>query len=183
MTGSTIDSWAAIVRAVAGSKLAIKSRSLGDESTRAVMRDAFAARGIDPSRLILPGGGDLGNYFSFFAEIDISLDTFPFAGGTTTCHTLWMGVPVVTRVGATSVSRVAASVLTNVGLADLIAQTPEELVAISGELAANTDRLRQLRRDLRAMMKSSPLCDAAAFVRDLESAYCQMWREYCHADA
>ena len=179
VTATTLDCWCAVLRAIPDAKLALKSRSMADEPTRAVMRDAFAARGVDPSRLILEPAGELSNYLDFFSSIDICLDTFPFTGGTTTCHTLWMGVPVVTRVGATSVSRVAASVLTNVGLADLIARTPEEFVEITGALAANTDRLRQLRRDLRTMMRSSPLCDGPAFVRDLEGGYREMWRQWC----
>ncbi|MEO6436950.1 MAG: tetratricopeptide repeat protein [Tepidisphaeraceae bacterium] len=179
ITATAMDAWAEVLRQIAGSRLALKARGLSDESTRRRFFEAFSARGIEPSRLTLEGAGDLANYLRFFAGLDICLDTFPFAGGTTTCHTLYMGVPVVTRVGATSVSRVGASVLTNVGLSDLITQTPETFVATAVALADDVVRLRELRRNLRERMRASPLCDAPGFVRDLEAAYRQMWQTWC----
>jgi predicted O-linked N-acetylglucosamine transferase (SPINDLY family) len=92
-----------------------------------------------------------------------------------------MGVPVVTRIGATSVSRVGASVLSNVGLADLVADSPQQFVARAAALAADREQLTALRRTQRPTMLASPLCDAPAFVRDLEAAYRQMWAAACAA--
>lgn len=178
VTPKTIEMWSAALREVPNSRLSLKATSLADASTRQILLDAFAARGVANERIHLEASGNLREYLNFFNTIDICLDTFPFTGGTTTCHTLWMGVPVVTLIGETSVSRVGASVLTNVGLADLIADSPQRFIEIATKLAAGAERLRSLRQNLRGMMTSSPLCDGQAFARDLEAAYRQMWREW-----
>jgi predicted O-linked N-acetylglucosamine transferase (SPINDLY family) len=178
VTPQVLDMWSAVLRAVPNSHLSVKATSLADAPTQQLLRDAFSARGIAAERIHLEPSGNLQQYLGFFNTIDVCLDTFPFTGGTTTCHTLWMGVPVVTLIGETSVSRVGASVLTNVGLADLIADSPERFVEIATRLAADRERLRTLRRELRQMMKTSPLCDGPAFVRDLEAAYRAMWHAW-----
>jgi predicted O-linked N-acetylglucosamine transferase (SPINDLY family) len=180
VTPTTLELWAQVLRAAPEARFALLARNLGDSSTRDRIAGEFSRRGIDAQRVEFDGGGSLGHYLSFFSRIDVCLDTHPFAGGTTTCHTLWMGVPVVTRTGRTSASRVGASVLTSVGLADLIAGGAEEFVAVATGLAGERDRLAHLRAHLRAMMLASALCDAAAFVRDLESAYRTMWRAWCN---
>jgi predicted O-linked N-acetylglucosamine transferase (SPINDLY family) len=179
VTPRVIEVWSAVLRAVPTSRLSLKARSLGDESTRKLVAESFAQHGVAPERLTMEPGGDLLNYFGFFDTVDICLDTFPFAGGTTTCHTLWMGVPVVTLTERTSVSRVAASVLTSIGLKNLVAQTPEQFVHVASQLAFDADRRRELRKNLRPLMRTSPLCDGPAFARDLENAYREMWRTWC----
>jgi protein O-GlcNAc transferase len=181
VTPQVIELWAKVLLSVPGSRLALKARSFTDQSTRHLFAGAFARHGVGRERLSFEGGGDLRDYLNFFATVDICLDTFPFAGGTTTCHTLWMGVPVVTLVGRTSVSRVGASVLTNVGLAELIAASPEEFVSIARSLAGDAPRLRDWRTRLRSLMRSSPLCDPQGFARDLELAYRSMWAQWCAA--
>lgn len=181
VTATTLDCWAKVVTQTPGARLAIKASSFTDEATRARMFDELTRRGVAPERVSLVAGGDMANYLAFFEQIDICLDTFPFAGGTTTCHTLHMGVPVVTRVGQTSVSRVGASVLTNVGLSDLVADSSDSFLRIATALAGDRDRLRSLRGELRRMMAESPLRDAKGFIRDLESAYRQMWNAWVMA--
>jgi predicted O-linked N-acetylglucosamine transferase (SPINDLY family) len=90
-----------------------------------------------------------------------------------------MGVPVVTLVGNTPLSRAGLCQLSNLGLTDLIAQTPEQFVKIAVELAKDLPRLSQLRASLRQRMMQSPLMDAPRFARNMEAAYRQMWRTYC----
>jgi predicted O-linked N-acetylglucosamine transferase (SPINDLY family) len=90
-----------------------------------------------------------------------------------------MGVPVVTRTGNTSVSRVGSSLLHNVGLEDLVADTSERFVEIAAELAGDVPRLAELRRSLRNRMKQSPIMDEPRFVANLESAYRELWRAWC----
>jgi predicted O-linked N-acetylglucosamine transferase (SPINDLY family) len=92
-----------------------------------------------------------------------------------------MGVPVVSLVGRTAVGRGGASILTNVGLPELIAQTPQQYVQIATDLAMDLPRLAELRRTLRARMQASPLMDAPRFARNIEAAYRQMWRNWCAA--
>ena len=121
----------------------------------------------------------MSDYFALYRQIDIGLDPFPCNGGTTTCDALWMGVPVVTLAGRTAVGRGGVSVLRNVGLPELIAETPEQYVQIAAALAGDLPRLAELRRTLRERMRASPLMDAPRFARNVEAAYRQMWRKWC----
>ncbi|OYX29287.1 MAG: hypothetical protein B7Y99_13420 [Caulobacterales bacterium 32-69-10] len=99
-------------------------------------------------------------------NIDICLDTFPLTGGTTTCESLWMGVPVISLMGDALFERLSYSVLVNAGAADLVVQTVPEYEAAAVALAADPQRRRDLRQDLRAKIKASPLGDPRAFAHD-----------------
>jgi predicted O-linked N-acetylglucosamine transferase (SPINDLY family) len=90
-----------------------------------------------------------------------------------------MGVPVVTLAGSAHVSRVGVSLLSNVGLAELVADSQEKYVQLAGELAHDLSRLSNLRSTLRRRMEQSPLMDAPRFARNVESAYRQMWQRWC----
>jgi len=88
----------------------------------------------------------------------------------------------VSLVGRTAVGRGGASILSNVGVAELVARTPQQYVQIAAELAGDLPRLAELRRTLRARMQASPLMDAPRFARNIEAAYRQMWRNWCQQD-
>jgi predicted O-linked N-acetylglucosamine transferase (SPINDLY family) len=91
---------------------------------------------------------------------------------------LWMGVPVVALAGDRRASRVGASLLTRAGLADLVAETPDDYVRIAANLAADRERLAALRGGLRAQLGKTTLIDAKRFTRSVEDAYRTMWRRY-----
>jgi protein O-GlcNAc transferase len=114
-----------------------------------------------------------------YRGIDILLDTFPYNGHTTSFDALWMGVPVVSLAGSTAVSRGGLSILSNIGLPDLVASTPEQYVRIAAALAHDLPRLTNLRSTLRERMERSPLMDAPRFACNVESAYREMWRKWC----
>jgi len=167
--------WAELLRRLPHARLILKSYGLASESARRGLRDLIQERGIDAGRLELLGSDrSPAEHLAKYGEIDIALDVFPYNGTTTTCEALWMGVPVVTLAGSTHVSRVSASILSSVGLAELVAQTPEQYLDIARRLAGDVDRRRALRTGMRARMLSSPLLDAPRFVRGLESAYREM---------
>src|SRR5262249_28872176 len=96
-----------------------------------------------------------------------------------TCHSLWMGVPVVTLAGTTAMSRGGASVLGAVGLPELVAGSADDYFAIASGLARDPARLADLRRGLRERVARSPLVDTACFTRDLEGEYRRVWRAWC----
>jgi predicted O-linked N-acetylglucosamine transferase (SPINDLY family) len=126
----------------------------------------------------LPGAAA---HLAAYQRVDIALDPFPYNGTTTTCEALWMGVPVLTLRGDRHAGRVGASLLSQIGLMDLIAGSAKEYVEIALALANDPSRMADLRRSLRPRMAASPLCDAPAFARKIEAAYHTMWRHWCEA--
>ena len=141
----------------------------------------FAAHGIAPERIEFEPRLPAPEYQALRSRVDIALDAYPMNGGTTTCETLWMGVPLVTLSGDRFVSRAGASLLATVGLAQCIALDEDGYLAIASGLAADLPRLGQLRASLRQDMRKSPLMDGARFTRNLEALYRQLWREWCNA--
>jgi predicted O-linked N-acetylglucosamine transferase (SPINDLY family) len=120
-------------------------------------------------------------HLALYHRVDIALDPFPYNGTTTTCEALWMGVPVVTLRGDRHAGRVGASLLSQIGLTDLIANSVEEYVEIALALAGNPGRLDDLRGALRPRIAASPLCDRRAFARKMEGAFRTMWEAWCEA--
>jgi protein O-GlcNAc transferase len=114
-----------------------------------------------------------------YGEIDIALDTFPYNGTTTTCEALWMGVPVVTLTGERHAGRVGASILSRVGLSDLVAVSPDAYLRATESLARDMGRLSLIRNTLRQTMISSSLCNGAGFAASIENAYRLFWQKWC----
>ncbi|MBK9132690.1 MAG: tetratricopeptide repeat protein [Gammaproteobacteria bacterium] len=168
--------WAKILHAVPGSRLFMTSMPEG--SARATFQDRFAAHGIDPARVHFFGRLPNPQYWEVLAQIDLALDPFPYNGTTTTCETLWSGIPVVTRAGADSVARSGYALLGMLGLGELIANDADEYVRIAVELANDPERLAALRAGLRPRLAASPLRDEPGLTRDLEAAYRAMWRRW-----
>ena len=116
-------------------------------------------------------------------RIDIALDPFPFSGTTTTCQSLWMGVPVITLAGRVHASRVTTGMLTSIGLTELVAGSEDEYVNIATRLAANIGKMAELRGGLRQRMLNSPLTDSGRFTLNLENAYRTVWKDWCGRQA
>jgi predicted O-linked N-acetylglucosamine transferase (SPINDLY family) len=114
-----------------------------------------------------------------YSDIDISLDTFPYNGVTTSCESLWMGVPFVTLAGRTPSSRMGVSIATNLGHPEWIAHSRDEYVDKAATLASDTQHLNQMRLALRQALTDSPLMDTRTFARTLEAAYRGVWRDWC----
>lgn len=169
--------WCEILARVPTARLVIVGLPPGEIRDR-LLHD-FVAGGIDAARLSLVPRVGLDEYFRWFNAVDIALDTTPYSGGTTTCDTLWMGVPALTVPGARSVSRSAASILTEVGLTSWIAQSPDDYVRLAVRYASDVPLLAELRRSLRQRIEQSPIMDEAAFARDLERAYRSLWQAWC----
>jgi predicted O-linked N-acetylglucosamine transferase (SPINDLY family) len=170
--------WARVLARVEGSQLLLLA---SPGSHRQQTLDSFARDGIDPVRIqFIPMQSHQG-YLKLYHRIDIGLDSFPYNGHTTSLDSFWMGVPVVTLMGQTAVSRAGWCQLSNLGLTELAGRTPDEFVGIAVELAGNLSKLKQLRETLRQRMEQSPLMDAPMFTRSIESAYRQMWKTWCAA--
>ncbi len=169
--------WAQVLNTIPNAKLLVKSRSLNDPNTRQRFKQELAQFDIDSGRLILANyATSTAAHLSHYHQIDIGLDSYPYNGATTTCEALWMGVPVVTLVGEKPAARMGLSILSALGLTELIAHTSTEYVDICVKLAHDTAYLQQLRANLRTQMQNSPLMDAVTFTNHLEAAYQQMWQ-------
>jgi predicted O-linked N-acetylglucosamine transferase (SPINDLY family) len=176
VTGATLDAWGQLMQRVPGSRLVIHARP---GSHRDRVRDFFTSQNIAPDRLTFADKLPLRDYLRLYEAIDVALDSFPYGGGTTTCDALWMGVPVVSLAGQTAVSRGGLSILSNLGLPELVAADVEGYIEIASGLARDLSRLADLRGTLRNRMLRSPLMDAPRFARNIETAYRRMWHRWC----
>ena len=171
-----LELWARVLRAVEGSRLLLHAQP-GSHRQRTL--GFLAQQGIAAERVEFTSIKPLTEYMALYHGLDIGLDTFPYNGHTTSLDSFWMGVPIITLVGRTVVGRAGVSQLTNLGLPELIARTPEQFVSIVVSLAGDWGHLAELRASLRERMRQSPLMDAPLFATDVENAYRMMWRRWC----
>jgi protein O-GlcNAc transferase len=168
--------WARVLGKVKDSRLVISSRA-GSQRQRTLK--ALEREGVAESRVEFVDFRPRREYLELYRQLDIVLDTFPYNGGVTTCDALWMGAPVVSLAGEMPVSRAGLSLLTNLGLPELVAHSEEEYVHIAERLAGNLTRLTEIRAILRDRMKTSAIMDAPRFTQQVEQAYREMWRAWC----
>jgi hypothetical protein len=165
-----LSAWRSILVLVPSSRLIVRGITFEDPEARERIRTRLEKAGLDLNciDLLPPTRPEL--FASAFADVDIILDTFPFNGGTTSCHALWNGVPVVTLAGEILLSRMGASMLSALGLPHLVARSFSEYVEIAGSLAMDSHQLDELRGSLRARMRDSALGNGKKFASHFESA-------------
>jgi len=174
--------WSQILNRLPGSKLLLKTRALGSEEARKRLLDQFVEQGVDIARLdVRSWTKSRREHLEMYNEVDIGLDTYPYHGTTTTCESMWMGVPVVTRLGNMHVSRVGSSLLSSVGIGELATPDWEKYVDVAVELAQDPTRLSDMRGGLREKMSTSPLMDAIGHARSVEAAFREAWRRWCRS--
>jgi predicted O-linked N-acetylglucosamine transferase (SPINDLY family) len=167
-TAEMFGAWLRVLQAVPGSVLWL----LADNDTaRANMLAAAAAQGVAPERLVFAPRVSPAEYLARFALADLMLDTFPFNAGTTASDALWMGTPMVTRSGRTYISRMAGSLLTAVGLPDLVTDNLADYERLAITLGRQPARVASYKRYLAEHGRTSPLFDVPQIVRDIESEF------------
>lgn len=180
ITPGVISVWARILKAIPDSRLIIKTDALSEAIRRQSLQTSFLSHAELTGRLILLGRSPSSReHFEHYSNIDIALDPFPYNGTTTTCDALWMGVPVITLMGNSHVSRVGFSQLSNLALPQFIADTSDEYISIAVRWSNDLLSLERLREELRTRMKNSPLMDAARLTRNLEDVFMEKWRAWC----
>ena len=175
ITEQVIDAWCSILNSSPGSRLLIRNAALGKQSSKKFLRSQFTDRGIAEERISLEGPAPHFEFLETYNRIDIALDAFPYNGGTTTIEALWQGVPVITFRGDRWVSRTSATLLLAGGLDELLAKDLSGYLHIARQLAADPQKLKRMRQNMRNQLQKSKACDTVAFARSMENLYRQIW--------
>jgi protein O-GlcNAc transferase len=168
ITPRAIAAWAQILRESPRSLLVLRGSALKSEGARRYIAEAF---GPLAERVRLYGPANHYEFLETYNQIDIALDTFPYNGGTTTTEAIWQGVPVVSFWGDRWVSRTSASILRAGNLGRFVNRDLDGYIAQAIALANSPDELLGLRRNMRAGLRASPVCDGETFARNMERIY------------
>ena len=171
--------WSMVLKNVENSKMVIKLWQKEDSLLENIYFEEFEKCGISRDRIEIKNYQHRENHLQVCSNIDIALDTFPYNGTTTTCESLWMGVPVISLVGNHHESRVGFSLLKAMNMEVFAASSPDEYVDCAVSLAENPDTLEIMRMGLRDRMRKSAICDVHGFAEDLDELFRHMWYRWC----
>jgi predicted O-linked N-acetylglucosamine transferase (SPINDLY family) len=171
--------WSKLLHIVEGSKIVVKHLALDEAFLRDALIARFVAQGVPQDRVICMGSTERSDHLRAFETIDISLDPFPQNGGISTWESLYMGVPVVAKLGKGAGSRGAGAILKANGLDDWVADDNEGYITIAQKYASMPSHLERLRADLPARIAHSPAGKVAIYTQKVEEAYRQFWRDFC----
>jgi predicted O-linked N-acetylglucosamine transferase (SPINDLY family) len=176
MTDEVVATRAKILRAVPASKLLLKDKQLENKSICDRVIARFSAYGISADRLILEGRETREKYLACYNRVDVALSPFPYGGGTTSVEGLWMGVPVITKMGNYFLSHLGESIAHNSGLSDWVATDKGDYIAKAIKFSSDLEALDTLRKGLRERLLQTPLFDAKTFAYHFEQAVWEMRR-------
>ncbi len=183
-TPVVLETFAELLKAVPHAQLVLKNAAFVDPKVREQVASSLTSHGIDAARFTLfEPTQDHASHLALYHNIDIALDTFPYAGTTTTCEALAMGVPVVTCAGDCHAARVGVSLLHAVGLGtqagedSLIATDREDFLRRAARLAKDRTRLATLHASLAGQVKDSILMNAQAYRRSFYNALQSLWHQ------
>jgi predicted O-linked N-acetylglucosamine transferase (SPINDLY family) len=175
VTPVVFDAWIRILNSVESSVLwLLENNSTATENLR---KEAYL-RGLDPDRLIFAKRMDLPEHLARHKVADLFLDTLPYNAHTTASDALWAGIPVLTCMGETFASRVAGSLLSAIGLPELVTTTENDYVTLAIELAKKPAKLKEIKEKLERNRLTTPLFDTASFTKNIEAAYTEMYERY-----
>lgn len=177
INASVVACWAPILRALPTSRIILCD--VGDVGTADRLIAMFAQHGIPANQIITKARMSLANFLALHNEIDLALDPFPYNGGTTNLHALWMGVPMITLPGATTVSNVGAAVLRPVQLDAFIATSTEDYAQKAIAMATNPMHLATIRATLRERIARNTSTSHACITLALEKLLREAWNNWC----
>lgn len=176
ITDEMLLAWRSIMEQVPGSRLVIKNNVVSTTAVVDMVYERLERLGLDMTRVIFEGATR--DYMYRLLDVDIALDTYPYPGGGTTCDSLFMGVPVVSRYSERHSARFSYGILAVVGVPELASPTIEGYIERAVMLARDLDLLDTLHRNLRQMMRASILMQPASYIAAVESEYERIWQEY-----
>jgi predicted O-linked N-acetylglucosamine transferase (SPINDLY family) len=169
--------WSQLLRALPNARMVLGAMSqVGENNT---LIEWFAQEGVGQERLSFHPKCQMKDYLGLHHQVDLCLDTFPYSGGTTNCHALWMGVPTLTMVGNTPASRVGAILPSHVGLEAFVAHDKREFVEKGLHWAAQITELAIIRDELRGRFRQSAVGRPDIIAAALERALRTMWQRWC----
>jgi len=183
ITPRVASAWGAILARAPHARLILKDRWKDSPKSIGWLLDAIVAAGARPEQIEVIGFAPTADFLATYARVDLQLDPFPYNGTTTTCESLWLGVPVLTLEGRWHAARVGTSLLTAAGLTEFIAPTVDAYIEKAAALANDPAPLIALRPNLRAKLAAGPLRDEAGYCRAFESALRHAWRNWCDGRA
>ncbi len=157
-------------------------REGAEEATRN-LKEAATSAGIDPARIVFAPRAEHAEHLARHRLADLALDTQYHTGGVTTLDALWAGIPVVTIEGPSHSERTGASILSAIGMAELICANRESYADLVRDLATNGKRMVSLRKQLSANRGTKPLFDPDRLARHLEAAYRLMWESWSRGES
>jgi predicted O-linked N-acetylglucosamine transferase (SPINDLY family) len=176
-----LELWSRLLMDLPGSRIVIKNGALDDALLRDGLVDRFVANGICRDRVTCLGSTQRSEHLGAFANVDISLDPFPQNGGISTLESIYMGVPVVAKLGNAAASRGSAAILRAIGLDDWIGEDEAGYLAIACKFASRPSELERLRTELPDRIANSPIGNIETYTRKVEEGYRQFWSDYCRA--
>jgi len=176
LSRNVIQVWSTLLRELPDSKLIIAAMPVNGD--RGQLASWFAEEGIDAERIMFHARSTMEDYLALHGQVDIALDTFPYNGGTTTWHAVWMGVPTLTIAGDMPQGRISTSILEQVGLHGFVASDKQDLVQKALFWAGHLDELAQIRVSLRERFTCSPAGQPPVLADALSRAFHQMWRRW-----
>lgn len=172
----TLALWARMLRRIPSARLMMVTVPEGEARDRLI--EQFLKLGVTADQLEFHGCFSQTDFHRKFLEIDVSLDPLNVNGATTTCESLWMGVPVISLIGKRYLTRAGFSILSTAGIAEFAAHSVDHYIEIAAGLANDIPTLAQTRAHLRSRLSQSPLTDVATFTRSIERVYQQVWCDW-----
>ena len=175
ITPQVFDVWMRLLERVENSVLWILSEDINISKN---LKNEATLRGIDFNRIVFAERIKMNEHLARQKVADLFIDTFPYTGHTTTSDALWVGLPVLTRIGKSFASRVSASLLNAMGLSVLVTNSEKEYEDLAIELATNSPKLKEIKNKLKNNRNTKPLFNTQNFARNIEKAYTLMYERY-----
>ncbi len=169
--------WGTILKANPSTRLLLKARQLTDSHDQQQFRQVLADAGLPLDRVLLEGVSSYADYLASYAKVDLALDPFPYTGATVSMEGLWMGVPVLSRVGASMLSRSGVNLLANLNMHEFLADSDDAYIAKALYWTENTVRLAEIRQGLRQRLNESPLLDPDTLSRNWLEQLRLLWKQ------
>lgn len=180
ISDAVLDLWGRVMSRVPGSRIVLGNIPKDSISE---LKERFAKFGVVSERISIRPRAGMRGYLAYHHEVDIALDTFPYTGGTTSCHSLWMGVPVLTLAGNTRISRQTAGGLGLAGLSDWICTSEDEYIEKAVAWSDDVAKLGALRANMRQQLRETAFCRSDVAARGLERAMRKMWITWCNGES